>query len=377
MTKKPNILFVASWYPNKNKPFLGNFIQRHAEAFTTTGHHVHVFHINKDCSNHFHVEQNTQGQITSTIAYINPGNSILGKLRSVPQRLRAYLVLAYLYAQCQICHIHVLRDVAFMMAILHWRNPKSLFITEHSTYYLGDNFSKPASLTWRAMRYLAKKAKYILPVTAHLGEAMLSQGLIGNYAILENVVDTQLFHIHSNKEVQPFTFIHVSTLIPEHKNPSGMIQAFHEAYQQNPNIRFEIITDEDPSEAQQLVKKLQLGQAVTISGPLQIQEVAEAIGTANCMVLFSNYENFPCVIAESWATGIPVISTKVGGIHEHLNTTNGYIFNKGDEAALSNAMLAIAQSPTKFDAQELRQYAENNFSYTAIGKKLLDYYGLK
>jgi hypothetical protein len=30
--QKPNVLFISSWYPSKEHPTLGNFVQRHAEA---------------------------------------------------------------------------------------------------------------------------------------------------------------------------------------------------------------------------------------------------------------------------------------------------------------------------------------------------------
>jgi len=32
MQNKPYVLWLASWYPNKIKPFEGDFIQRHAKA---------------------------------------------------------------------------------------------------------------------------------------------------------------------------------------------------------------------------------------------------------------------------------------------------------------------------------------------------------
>ena len=31
-SKKLNVLFLCSWYPNRDNPTLGNFVQKHAEA---------------------------------------------------------------------------------------------------------------------------------------------------------------------------------------------------------------------------------------------------------------------------------------------------------------------------------------------------------
>ncbi len=371
-----HVLFVASWYPNTNKPFLGNFIQRHAEALVSAGQTVEVFHIDKSYGNQWEVETKTEGGITSTIIYLPAGKTKWGKLASVPYRLKAYKILSKLYEKADVVHVHVLRDVAMMCAKLQKKWNKKLFITEHSTYYLGDNFQQPKLTTWNAMKYLCNHANKVLPVTQHLGKAMQSRGLKGKYDVLENVVNTELFQISRENSQENYQFIHVSTLLPNHKNPEGMLRAFSEAVMQNPNLHFKLISDEDTTAVKQQIQTLGLEDKTTILGPCTIEEVAEHVAQANAQVLFSNYENFPCVIPESWASGIPVISTRVGGIDEHLNDSNGKIIDKGDEKALTQAMLQFAQNPAQFQSEELRNYAKNHFSYEAIGKKMLGFYRL-
>ncbi|MCB4234228.1 glycosyltransferase family 4 protein [Kaistella anthropi] len=62
------------------------------------------------------------------------------------------------------------------------------------------------------------------------------------------------------------------------------------------------------------------------------QEVSEKMRASDCFVLFSDYENFPCVLLESLSTGTPVIATKVGGIPEVVNEKNGILIsNSKDE----------------------------------------------
>ena len=44
--QRKKILWLASWYPNRNDPFDGDFIQRHARA-AAIDHDIHVIHVSE------------------------------------------------------------------------------------------------------------------------------------------------------------------------------------------------------------------------------------------------------------------------------------------------------------------------------------------
>ena len=98
---------------------------------------------------------------------------------------------------------------------------------------------------------------------------------------------------------------------------------------------------------------------------------------SDVFVLFSNYENLPCVILESFSCGVPVISTKVGGIHEFFPSNFGFLIEKGDEKALENKIVEIYNNPINKE-EEMHEYAIQNFgidkicdSFTELYKKAL------
>lgn len=55
-----------------------------------------------------------------------------------------------------------------------------------------------------------------------------------------------------------------------------------------------------------------------------IQNAASYIKYADLFILPSNYEGLPMVIIEALSNGVPVIASKVGGITELLNNSNGF-----------------------------------------------------
>jgi glycosyltransferase involved in cell wall biosynthesis len=92
------------------------------------------------------------------------------------------------------------------------------------------------------------------------------------------------------------------------------------------------------------------------------------------LLLFSNFENLPCVIVEAFAAGIPVVSTNVGGIKEHVDKSKGILINKGDEFALFEAINSMLDNKNSYIKSELADYAVANFSYNVVGKKYHDIY---
>jgi glycosyltransferase involved in cell wall biosynthesis len=94
-------------------------------------------------------------------------------------------------------------------------------------------------------------------------------------------------------------------------------------------------------------------------------------------VLFSNEENLPCVLLESVSCGTPVISTRVGGISEWINESCGMLIEKGDEAALLNALNKTLDETNQFQAERMHQYIQETFSYQSISQKFNELYSQK
>ena len=372
------ILHLASWYPSKIHGTLGNFVKRHISAISSV-HSGEVWYAAPSPPDQ-PIPQNTHtdcGNFQERIVYFKAQKPV------VRGTTRALLNLA---AQndgppFDVVHLHVAYPAGKAARTLARRWGIPLVVTEHWTaYHEEQRNTLPFWRTW-SMRQTLKRAQLICPVSADLAQSIQKFGTASQFRVVPNVVDTALFRpktAPSHSAEHPFQWLHISSLSDEQKNISGMIRAIQKLRQQtaaNEAFEVQIVGDGNPKPHQALVDSLGLQDCITVHGEISLEEVAEKMRTADALLLFSRYENFPCVIPEAWASGIPVLSTDVGGIREHLTEDRGELIESEDEAALAECMLRWIQSPSAFDRNELRTHAMEHFSMAAVGKAYSEVYG--
>jgi len=371
------ILHLASWYPSEVHGTLGNFVKRHISAISS----VHSGEVWYAAPSPFDqsVPQNTHtdcGNFQERIVYFKAQKPV------VRGTTRALLNLATQNdgPPFDVVHLHVAYPAGKAARTLARRWGIPLVVTEHWTaYHEEQRNTLPFWRRW-SMRQTLKQAQLICPVSEDLARSIQNFGAASRFCVVPNVVDTELFQPETapaHSAEHPFQWLHISSLSDEQKNISGMIRAIQKLRQQtaaNETFEVQIVGDGNPEPHQALVDALDLQDCITVHGEVSLEEVAEKMRTADALLLFSRYENFPCVIPEAWASGIPVLSTDVGGIREHLTEDRGELIESEDEAALAKSMLHWMQSPNTFNQEDLRTHAMKHFSMAAVGKAYSDVY---
>jgi len=94
------------------------------------------------------------------------------------------------------------------------------------------------------------------------------------------------------------------------------------------------------------IARLSLGDLVSLAGELEPAQVTAQLLDADCFCLPSFAEGLPISIMEAMATGVPVISTYIGGIPElAINGATALTVAAGNVEALAGAIEKIIVEP--------------------------------
>ncbi|HEX8515908.1 MAG TPA: glycosyltransferase [Bacteroidia bacterium] len=384
--QKLKILFLSGWYPNRVLPTLGNFVQKHAEAVALNSE-VTALNVWPDatCKGLFEItEQRINNVLTINVYYkkVNSRIPLISSFQKLSRLKKAYTIgirAAFERSgQPDIVHHNILYPSGFAAWCINKEYKVPYIICEHSTAYLpSKNIHR--SLNERMLSgIIAKSASFICPVSVDLRNAMISKGIRGNYQVVYNVVDTKVFYPPAERPSTGKTrFLHISTLDDSHKNISGMLRAIAELSNLRNDFECVFAGDGDTAPHVELAAALGIYNTfVFFEGTKTTVKVAEMMRKSDCFLMFSNYENLPVVIIEAFASGLPVISSRAGGIHEHLSHDKGILVDVKDEKALTAAMdkMITGIKGGIFSRKTLADYAGENFSYEKVSERFHQLY---
>jgi glycosyltransferase involved in cell wall biosynthesis len=378
--KKLNILFLSGWYPNRIHPTLGNFVQKHAEAVALRSN-VSVISVSSDpgCNLSYEVVGQTIRNVHTINVYykrVTHGIPVLSQLQKLLRIKKAYDIgfekYQLLFGKPDLIHHNILYPSGLMAWYLKKFKGIPYILTEHSTAYLPSKNTKSGMIEKVLTKMITKNAAAITPVSADLRDAMIKHGFEGNYEVVYNVADTKLFFPSKKNTSGKIKFLHISTLDDAHKNISGMLRAVTELSKTRNDFECVFAGDGDIRPHVETAKKLNIYNTFAFfEGTKTAAEIAEMMRNADCFILFSNYENLPVVIVEALASGIPVISSDVGGVHEHISDERGILVKPKNEGAFTKAleMMITDLRAGKYYSAGLAAYADKNFSYEKVSEK--------
>jgi glycosyltransferase involved in cell wall biosynthesis len=382
------ILWLVSWYPNKLKPYDGDFIQRHARAAALYTN-IQVLHIIRDptgiVTNDYKEETSETGNLheTTVYYYVQPRRVKLW------ERYLSHRKYNFLYKELikktidsrskpRLLHVYIALKAGIIARWISRKYKIAYVATEQWGGYLPEAKPQFSDLSFY-LRFCCKKimreAKSVMVVSNYLGDTLRNLFEIRDFVLIPNVVDKEVFCFDEtliNRSIIK-QFIHISTLFYQ-KNPEGILLAFARLKKQGYPFFLHIVGPQR-KDLEQLTTDLNLSNETIFHQEMPQRSLAELMRDKDALILYSRYETFGCVIIEANAMGLPVIVSDIPVMHENVKEKVNGVFVKSESPDdLSKKIIDFIEGDVFFDKKEIADFARQRYSYENIGSQIYNWY---
>jgi glycosyltransferase involved in cell wall biosynthesis len=376
------ILVLTPWYPAPDHSYRGAFVREHAKAARLAGHEVTVLDLRGGPTRRrglWHLEEELDPALTEGITTYHvrqrslpiPGSRGLIYVWSA---IRASLQVRARGFQPDVVHAHVY-VAGIPGVVVGTLLGAPVVVTEHSTLFPLRKIGR--FTTWLTRRAFGRAAR-VMPVCAFLQRAIEAYGVKARFQLIPNAVDTSVFHPAPSKTRRhsPRRLVFVGNLEPtEHKGFPTLLDALELLRKQRTDWTLDVVGD-GPSRGryQDRVAASPIAAMIAFHGSQSKPEIAEMMRASDLFVLPSRFENQPSAIIEAMASGLPVVSTTVGGIPEMVSEADGILVPPGDAKALVGALDHVLSRTRSYDGRGIAARAAARYGLAAVGSLLSETY---
>ena len=196
-----------------------------------------------------------------------------------------------------------------------------------------------------ALRRLARLGPLTLVCRAQRSELARHDALLARRARVIHPYGPSLPPAHGAGPRVP-TFLCTARLAP-YKGVDVLLMAFARLLDAGAEARLRIAgRDKSRGGLQAFARRLGLGSRVSFLGELSPRRLARELSRASAFVLPSRRDNLPIALIDAMALGLPVVSTRAGGIPELVeHGRSGLLVPPGDPRRLEAALRSLLARP--------------------------------
>jgi len=367
---KFKVFFIAGWYPSEKDPTSGVFVKEHAKAASLNDDIVVVSSegVEERLQSLYKIEDQLEyGLRTLRVKYQKspvPKTTYPLYLWSI---FKSYKHLVNEGFEPDIIHANVF-TTGVPAVLLGKIFDLPVVITEHYTGFPRKTLSGFNKLK---AKFAMNQADLLLPVSKYLRDCIKDYGIENDFHVVPNVVDTDLFYPHSNIRGAKNKQILLVALLSSQKGVPYLLKAVTKLSKTRKDFTLEIVGD-GPKKAQyeRQVSELGIKNIVTFHGMKSKEKVAEFMRESHLFVLPSIFETFGVVLIEAMASGLPVVTTDIGGPNELVTQEVGELVPSKDSEALARTLDDVLDNLESYSPKRIRRYARDNFSLNSVGKEL-------
>ncbi len=373
MTKKANILVIASWYPKDKTDFSGIFIKEQIEILSKKFRLVVVnpivdyksFNpfgkpkINRSLENGVEV---IRIEIKRSFPIYNQWNF----LRIVQKVIHEEII----DEKIDLIHAHVSYPGGVIAMMLARKLRIPYMITEHYGGFVGLFRSK----IHKFLIIRALNNAYLITTVSNYSAKIIKNFTSTPIEIIPNVIDIFKFDLKQTKEnhkriVAGF----LGGLDTQVKGLDILLNAL--IHLKNENLKV-IIGGSGKllPYYMELAKKLNVEDKCEFLGLIPAEKRYEFFKDLDFFILPSRHESFGLVLLEAMASGIPVLATRCGGPEEIVEENTGFLVEKENSESLAKGIQKMIKNLSKFNPIEIRNRVNQRFGKEVFMQKMVEVY---
>jgi len=295
---------------------------------------------------------------------------------SVGSKIQFYIKALYKYIKCinhaKLVHVHT----SFIISVLR----KAFFIEIARLFgvkvvvHLHFSDVKYLYRYKNIYSYLFVRANAIIVLSESWKREILNFGTSGKpvYTVYNSVKDS-----FKRSTVLRSKVVLYAGYLSERKGCIDLVNAFTVLSSQHPEWELHFAGDGHMDQVSAIVAQNGMSDRIKFLGWLNNTEKQKVFNNASLLVLPSYSEGFPMVILEAWSTGLPTITTPVGGLLDFVKDGfNSLLVEIGNVSSLSSAINELIIKP---DTREMLSYNafqtyQTNFKSDVVSKLIDDIY---
>jgi len=225
-------------------------------------------------------------------------------------------------------------------------------------------------------------ASFLIAVSERLKNQLISLGAPEEkIRIIPSGVNTSKF-TPSKELIREKHFVGVGRFTPK-KSPLHTLRAFHGVLAKFPEATLTLAGKKDGlyEDCVALVKELGMEKSVKFTGVLDHEQVSALMRNSLAFVQHSltapngDTEGTPVGIMEASTSGLPVVSTRHGGIPDAvIHEKTGYLVEEGDDKAMGQYMIRLCENPERAREMGLagRKHMQEHYEHSDQISKLYE-----
>lgn len=196
-----------------------------------------------------------------------------------------------------------------------------------------------------------------------------------NIPLINNGVDLEKYPLSIKANDNNMTeLIHIGRFSPQ-KNHEVLIDAFNLVIKERKNIRLTLVGDgELRGSIETKVKALGIDAHIRFLGIRE--DIPNLLATSDIFIMSSDWEGLPLTVLEAMSTGLPIISTNVGGVPDICKSgENGFLVDPKKPNLLYEAIIRIADNQKlRYDMGQKSHQLSKEYDIKTVQKKYEELY---